>query len=55
MNTSNGQFDIYNDTSIQGKDTQKQMSNGNELARKLLSQNLRKSRAVISVEKALLF
>jgi replicative DNA helicase len=41
MNTSNGQFDIYNDTSIQGKDTQKQMSNGNELARKLLSQKFK--------------
>jgi len=37
MNTSNGQFDIYTDTSIQGKDTQKSMDNGNELARQLLS------------------
>lgn len=41
MNTSNGQFDIYNDTSVQGKDAQKQMSNGNELARKLLSQKFK--------------
>jgi hypothetical protein len=41
MNTSNGQFDIYNDNSIQGKDTQKQMSNGNELARKMLSQKFK--------------
>ena len=41
MNTSNGQFDIYNDNSVQGKDTQKQMSNGNELARKLLSQKFK--------------
>jgi replicative DNA helicase len=41
MNTSNGQFDIYNDTSIQGKDAQKQMSNGNEMARKLLSQKFK--------------
>ena len=37
MNTSNGQFDIYTDTSIQGKDTQKQMDNGNELARQMLA------------------
>ena len=37
MNTSNGQFDIYTDTSIQGKDTRNQMDNGNELARQLLS------------------
>ena len=41
MNTSNGQFDIYNDTSVQGKDAQKQMSNGNEMARKLLSQKFK--------------
>jgi hypothetical protein len=38
MNTSNGQFNIYNDTSVQGKDAQKQMDNGNEYARKLLAQ-----------------
>ena len=38
MNTSNGQFDIYTDTSIQGKDAKKQMENGNELARKMLAQ-----------------
>jgi replicative DNA helicase len=37
MNTSNGQFNIYTDTSVQGKDTQKQMDNGNELARKMLA------------------
>ena len=37
MNTSNGQFDIYTDTSLQGKDTQKQMDNGNELARQMLA------------------
>jgi replicative DNA helicase len=41
MNTSNGQFDIYNDTSVQGKDVQKQMANGNELARKLLAQKFK--------------
>jgi len=37
MNTSNGQFDIYTDTSIQGKDAQKAMDNGNELARQMLA------------------
>jgi replicative DNA helicase len=37
MNTSNGQINIYADTSVQGKDAQKQMDNGNELARKMLS------------------
>jgi len=41
MNTSNGQFDIYNDTSVQGKDVQKQMANGNEMARKLLAQKFK--------------
>lgn len=37
MNTSNGQFNIYADTSVDGKDTKKQMENGNELARKMLA------------------
>lgn len=37
MNTSNGQFNIYTDTSVDGKDTRKQMENGNELARKMLA------------------
>ena len=37
MNTSNGQFHIYADTSIGGKETQKQMDGGNELARQLLA------------------
>jgi len=37
MNTSNGQIHIYADTSIQGKDAQKQMDNGEEYTRKLLS------------------
>lgn len=37
MNTSNGQFNIYADTSIDGKDAKKQMDNGNELARKMLA------------------
>jgi hypothetical protein len=37
MNTSSGQINIYADTSVQGKDAQKQMDNGNELARKMLA------------------
>ena len=37
MNTSNGQFHIYTDTSIGGKETQKQMDNGNEMARQMLA------------------
>ena len=37
MNTSNGQFHLYAETSVGGKDTQKQMDGGNELTRKLLS------------------
>jgi hypothetical protein len=38
MNTSTGQINIYTDTSIQGKDAKKQMENGNELARRMLTQ-----------------
>jgi len=38
MNTSNGQFNIYADTSVDGKDAKKQMDNGNELARQMLAQ-----------------
>jgi len=41
MNTSNGQINIYADTSVQGKDAKKQMENGNELARKMLSQKFK--------------
>jgi len=37
MNTSNGQFHIYADTSIGGKETQKQMDGGDNLARQLLA------------------
>ena len=37
MNTSNGQFNIYTDTSIGGKETQKQMDGGDNLARKMLA------------------
>ncbi len=38
MNMSNGQINIYAETSVQGKDTKKQMDNGNELARKMIAQ-----------------
>lgn len=41
MNTSNGQINIYADTSVQGKDAKKQMENGNELARKMLAQKFK--------------
>ena len=41
MNTSNGQINIYNETSIQGKDTKKEMKNGEEYARKMLSQKFK--------------
>jgi hypothetical protein len=41
MNTSTGQINIYADTSVQGKDAKKQMENGNELARKMLSQKFK--------------
>ncbi len=37
MNTSNGQIHIYADTSVQGKDTQKQMDKGDEYTRKMLA------------------
>jgi hypothetical protein len=37
MNTSNGQFNIYTDTSIQGQNTQKQMDKGDNMARALLA------------------
>ena len=37
MNTSNGQFHLYAETSMGGKETQKQMDGGNELTRKLLA------------------
>jgi replicative DNA helicase len=36
MNTSNGQIDIYEGDSVQGKDAQKQMDNGEESKRKYL-------------------
>ena len=36
MNTSNGQIHIYEGDSIQGKDAQKQMDNGEESKRKYL-------------------
>jgi hypothetical protein len=37
MNTSNGQFHLYAETSLGGKEMQKQMDGGNELTRKLLA------------------
>lgn len=37
MNTSNGQIHIYADTSVQGKETQKQMDKGEEFTRKMLA------------------
>jgi len=37
MNTNNGQINIYADTSLQGKETQKQMDNSDQLTKKLLS------------------
>ncbi len=36
MNTNNGQIQIYADTSIQGKETQQQMDQGQEYTRKML-------------------
>jgi hypothetical protein len=38
MNMSNGQIHIYEETSVQGKDTNKQMQSGEELLRKSLLQ-----------------
>ncbi len=36
MNASNGQIDIHVDTSIQGKETTKEMDNHNEYLRKMM-------------------
>jgi replicative DNA helicase len=44
MNTSNGQFNIYTDTSIQGQNTQKQMDNGNEMARQMLARKYQETK-----------
>ena len=44
MNTSNGQFIIYTDTSLQGQNTQKQMDNGNEMARKMLARKYQETK-----------
>lgn len=41
MNTSNGQFDIYTDTSIDGKAAKHDMQDGNEMVRQLLSNSYR--------------
>ena len=43
MNTSNGQFNIYTDTSIQGQNTQKQMDKGDELAKQLLARKYKET------------
>jgi len=43
MNTSNGQFNIYTDTSIQGQSTQKQMDNGDNLAKQLLARKYKET------------
>ena len=37
MNTNNGQINIYADTSLQGKETQKQMDNSDQITKKLLN------------------
>ena len=37
MNTNTGQINIYADTSIKGKETQKQMDNSEELTKKMLN------------------
>ena len=43
MNTSNGQFNIYTDTSLQGQNTQKQMDKGDELAKQLLARKYKET------------
>ena len=43
MNTSNGQFNIYTDTSIQGQNTQKQMDKGDELTKQLLARKYKET------------
>ena len=43
MNTSNGQFNIYTDTSLQGQNTQKQMDNGDNLAKQLLARKYKET------------
>ena len=45
MNTSNGQFNIYTDTSLGGKETQKQMDNGNEMARQMLARKYQETQS----------
>jgi len=43
MNTSNGQFNIYTDTSIQGQNTQKEMDNGDNLTKQLLARKYKET------------
>jgi|TARA_R110000787_G_scaffold50903_3_gene120928 replicative DNA helicase len=45
MNTSNGQFNIYTDTSVGGKETQKQMDGGNEMARQMLARKYQETQS----------
>jgi replicative DNA helicase len=45
MNTSNGQFNIYTDTSVGGRDTQKQMDNGNDMARQMLARKYQETQS----------
>jgi replicative DNA helicase len=41
LNLSNGQIDIFTETSVQGKETQKQIDGGEEYTRKLLSRKFK--------------
>ena len=41
MNTSNGQIHIYADTSVQGKEAQKQMDKGSEYTRQMLARKFK--------------
>ena len=43
MNLSNGQFNIYTDTSLQGQNTQKQMDKGDELTKQLLARKYKET------------
>jgi replicative DNA helicase len=45
MNMSNGQINIYEETSVQGKDTNKQMQSGEDLLRKTLLQKYKETTA----------
>ena len=51
MNTSNGQFHIYADTSIGGRETQKEMDGGDNLARQLLSRKYQETQNPSMIDK----